>query len=401
MRLMKWISRLLFALAVMLPLSAVGQGLLPNAMQTFTDRNGAPLVGGKVYTYLPGTTTDVTTYSDSALTVPNTDPVVLNASGQAAIWATGKIREVVYDQFGNLIWDAVSLAPVGGGSSASFVNVTASGTMAVGGAMTVGGNGTVNGSLTVGGNIAGGGGLSLTAGISGATTGAFSGLVSSNGSGSSLFTGWTSGQSPVFQGATCLTCYPVAALDAVGSWPIFLGRRTDGTAVAPTAVQNGEFLGGLWFGGYNGSGEINNAAEVMGEATENWGGTNNGARLDFRITQNGAQGAVDAFWISHNGHLVTRTTAGVPTVSGAGTGAVVNGDDVNAHVVVGSSPTASFTVTFASPFENSPTCFANNETSVARPAYVLNNLPGSFVISTSAAAFVAGDVVDFFCMGYR
>ncbi len=79
--------------------------LLPNAQQQFTDTNGAPLGGGSVYFYDPGTTNPKGTYQDSGLTVPNTNPVVLNAAGRATIGGSGSYRQVVYDVNANLIWD--------------------------------------------------------------------------------------------------------------------------------------------------------------------------------------------------------------------------------------------------------------------------------------------------------
>lgn len=36
--------------------------LTPSPKQQFTDANGAPLVGGKLYTYVTGTTTPAATY---------------------------------------------------------------------------------------------------------------------------------------------------------------------------------------------------------------------------------------------------------------------------------------------------------------------------------------------------
>lgn len=45
------------------------------------DGNGTPLAGGKLYFYEAGTSTPLNTYSDEALTTPNTNPVVANASG--------------------------------------------------------------------------------------------------------------------------------------------------------------------------------------------------------------------------------------------------------------------------------------------------------------------------------
>lgn len=82
--------------------------LLPNGQQQFCDSNGQPLAGGQVFFYVVGTTTPLTTYQDQGLSVPNTNPVVLNAAGRATIWGTGSFRQVVYDVFGNLVWDQVT-----------------------------------------------------------------------------------------------------------------------------------------------------------------------------------------------------------------------------------------------------------------------------------------------------
>lgn len=90
---------------------AHAQALLPNGQQQFTDINGAPLIGGSVYFYVPNTTTNKTTYQNMSQTVPNTNPIILNAAGRATIWGTGAYRQIVYDQFGNLIWDQLTWAP--------------------------------------------------------------------------------------------------------------------------------------------------------------------------------------------------------------------------------------------------------------------------------------------------
>lgn len=60
--------------------------LTPTPKQQFLDANGVPLAGGKVYTYAAGTTTPLTTYTDESGTVPNTNPVILDSRGEAAIW---------------------------------------------------------------------------------------------------------------------------------------------------------------------------------------------------------------------------------------------------------------------------------------------------------------------------
>lgn len=84
---------------------------LPNGKQQFIDINGKPLVGGLVYHYSVGTLTPKTTYQDSLQTIPNTNPVVCDARGQASIYGTGPYRQVLTDSVGNLIWDQVVLDP--------------------------------------------------------------------------------------------------------------------------------------------------------------------------------------------------------------------------------------------------------------------------------------------------
>ena len=51
-----------------------------------TDQSNNPLAGGKVYSYQAGTLTPLTTYTDATLTVPNPNPVILDAYGKAQIW---------------------------------------------------------------------------------------------------------------------------------------------------------------------------------------------------------------------------------------------------------------------------------------------------------------------------
>jgi len=82
--------------------------ILPNAKSQFIDSNGKPLAGGSVYFYIPNTSTFKNTWQDPAQTILNTNPIVLDANGQALIWGAGTYRQVVYDQFNNLIWDQIT-----------------------------------------------------------------------------------------------------------------------------------------------------------------------------------------------------------------------------------------------------------------------------------------------------
>ena len=80
-------------------------GILPNGKQQFIDSNGNPLAGGKVYYYIPSTTTPKNTYQNDAGSILNTNPVVLDASGQCIVYGTGSYRQQVFDVNNNLIWD--------------------------------------------------------------------------------------------------------------------------------------------------------------------------------------------------------------------------------------------------------------------------------------------------------
>ncbi len=89
--------------------------LIPNAEQQFFDLSGNPLAGGSVYFYSPGTMTPVNTWQDQALTILNTNPVVLDASGKAIIWGPDatSYRQIVQDSLGNTIWDQTAATTLG------------------------------------------------------------------------------------------------------------------------------------------------------------------------------------------------------------------------------------------------------------------------------------------------
>lgn len=63
-----------------------------------TDSNGQPLIGGKVYAYVAGsTTTPKDTYSDKNMGDLNTWPVVLDDAGSAAIYISGDYYFRIFD----------------------------------------------------------------------------------------------------------------------------------------------------------------------------------------------------------------------------------------------------------------------------------------------------------------
>ena len=80
--------------------------LAPSAMFQAFGPNGQFLVGGQLFTYAAGTTTPQATYVDSTQTTPNTNPVILNAMGQASVWldVTLSYKFVLQDSAGNPLY---------------------------------------------------------------------------------------------------------------------------------------------------------------------------------------------------------------------------------------------------------------------------------------------------------
>lgn len=100
---------------------AQNAAILPPAKTTFVDQNGKPLTAGTVDFYIPGTSTRKTTWQDSAATIANTNPVVLDSAGRALILGNGAYRQVVKDRNDNIIWDQVTNSAGAGGSGQSLV----------------------------------------------------------------------------------------------------------------------------------------------------------------------------------------------------------------------------------------------------------------------------------------
>lgn len=63
-----------------------GLRFLGGGVIQFTDNSGNPLAAGTINTYITGTTTNKTTYSDSARTTPNANPITLDSNGKAVIY---------------------------------------------------------------------------------------------------------------------------------------------------------------------------------------------------------------------------------------------------------------------------------------------------------------------------
>lgn len=103
-----------------------------NPNPQFFDANGAPLAGGKLFFYEEGTTTKQNTFSDSTLSTPNTNPVVLDAAGRpGAIFLQAKNYKVVLapstdtDPPTSAIWTIDNYEPASGGALRAVATIAA------------------------------------------------------------------------------------------------------------------------------------------------------------------------------------------------------------------------------------------------------------------------------------
>lgn len=95
------------------------------------DALGLPLAGGLLYTYAAGTLTPLATYTDAGGASPNTNPVVLDASGRADVFlGTSSYRMILKSALGITIWDEDNI--VSGGSIVSGLSSTTDATKGAG-----------------------------------------------------------------------------------------------------------------------------------------------------------------------------------------------------------------------------------------------------------------------------
>jgi hypothetical protein len=80
--------------------------LAPLLTSQYFANNGTFLAGGQLFSYQAGTNTPVATYTDSTGVTQNTNPIILNARGEASVWITPNVayKFVLEDSAGNTIW---------------------------------------------------------------------------------------------------------------------------------------------------------------------------------------------------------------------------------------------------------------------------------------------------------
>ncbi len=82
---------------------------IPFVKARFFDRCGKPLAGGKVHTYEANTTTPKVTYKDPYGLTPNTNPIILDAAGEADIYLDGTYRIRITDRNDVLVNDVAKI----------------------------------------------------------------------------------------------------------------------------------------------------------------------------------------------------------------------------------------------------------------------------------------------------
>lgn len=109
---------------------AVNLSFIGGAGWQFFDDNGVPLSGGKIFTYVAGTTTPLATYTTRDGLTPNTNPIILDAAGRTPqeIWSTEGLlyKYVVKTSDDTLIrtWDNIGGSVVASDLAQSLANTT-------------------------------------------------------------------------------------------------------------------------------------------------------------------------------------------------------------------------------------------------------------------------------------
>lgn len=77
----------------------------------FTDSNGKPLAGGKLFSFAAGTTTPLATFVDSTTGAHNTNPVILDSTGSATVFLGANVYKLVLQNSAGVVqWTADNIA---------------------------------------------------------------------------------------------------------------------------------------------------------------------------------------------------------------------------------------------------------------------------------------------------
>lgn len=114
--------------------------IIAEGKQSYTDDAGVPLAGGLLYTWDAGTTTPRLTWGDSAQTAAHTNPIILDARGEATVFWNGAYKVELRTATGVVIWtvddvtamnDPISAATLAASGGSALVGFMQAGTGAV------------------------------------------------------------------------------------------------------------------------------------------------------------------------------------------------------------------------------------------------------------------------------
>jgi hypothetical protein len=114
----------------------VGLSPVAGAGWQFFDANGVPLSGGKLYTYVAGTTTPQATYTSSSGLTPNANPIILNSEGRVSgtneVWLDSAVsyKLILQTSASVQLWSADDLSGITGVPSNTAYAVLCGGTTA-------------------------------------------------------------------------------------------------------------------------------------------------------------------------------------------------------------------------------------------------------------------------------
>lgn len=102
-RTLKSIIIALLAVLFVVDVASAGALLSYPKFRAKTDSD-APLVGGLLYTYIPGSTTLKPSYSDYNCATANSNPIVLDSRGEATVYLSGRTKLVLKTSAGATVW---------------------------------------------------------------------------------------------------------------------------------------------------------------------------------------------------------------------------------------------------------------------------------------------------------